>query len=890
MSDTDLQLLARYTCDHAEEAFAEIVRRHVNLVYSAALRQVRSPQLAEEIGQSAFTDLARNAGKLKPGTVVTAWLYQVTRRTAIDVVRREARRQLREQIATEMNAMNAPEASWTHIEPLLDEAMSALDEPDRAAVLLRYFENKSLREVGQQLGVTDDAAQKRVNRAVERLREFFARRGVSVGAGGLIGGLSANAVQAAPAGLAVTLSTAAMLAALGTSASVGVSSTAGVFAWVIQAARTKLGAGLATAAFVGVAAFFTLRALPPADRSNPADQPVAGTQRDRNRPAAGPAAADASVAGQPSLPDPRMLLMAVAKARQRITSGTVEYQVVAEQHFRPGPAVTNHFHLLGRFDGPKVRFEQFVREYAYPYVADEAKQQEAVKRADSLDREAAVQAGLLNSFESHHVTAYDGTAVMDYRESDGKAEGVTIDKPGNSGGFIFDPRCLGLSASVYVENTVEQSLWYASAKSVELTGEESVDGLPAWHVRVQAWPGAPLEFWIEIAHPEWILKYAYGSDVTFSKYGTDSPNDALPNEVTTMTFRNGVPFMKERFVRSNSSFNVPVEPSSFTLGGLGIAVGTTVTDVRIMRSLGYWTGSELSEQPVFEKTESTVPPASLEVQLARLNYDPASPEACDAATWILLNTPDGAEVEKAAETIRQWHTRDTNLVRLCTELERFRHRSSKDLLTAILKENPSVDVRGAACFTLATLWQAEAKYGQNRAATVQAEQHFDRVISEFGHVERPGRGVVLAELAKPELSELRRLTLGKSAPEIEGVDLDGQPMKLSDYRGKVVVLVFWASSASGASDHKKLAERMVGKPFTLLGVCIDDDLTKGKAEVEKSQITWPSFWDKRDGPISKNWNVQSWPNVWILDRQGVIRYRDLRGRELNDAVEKLLSE
>lgn len=217
MSDTDLQLLARYARHHAEDAFAEIVRRHLGLVYSAARRQVRSPQLAEEVAQSAFTDLARNSRRLAPDTVLTAWLYQVTRRTAIDVVRREARRQLREQIATEMNALNAEsgtgrEPAWSEIEPLLDEAMDALDDTDRAAVLLRYFENKSLREVGQQLGVSDDAAQKRVSRAVERLREFFAKRGVTVGAGGLAAVISANAVHAAPAGLAVTISTAAALA------------------------------------------------------------------------------------------------------------------------------------------------------------------------------------------------------------------------------------------------------------------------------------------------------------------------------------------------------------------------------------------------------------------------------------------------------------------------------------------------------------------------------------------------------------------------------------------------------------------------------------------------------------------------------------------------------
>ena len=199
---SDLDLLGQFTRDHSQDAFTALVNRHVNLVYSAALRQVRSPQLAEEVAQSVFTDLARNAGKLKPDTILTAWLYQVTRRTAIDMVRRESRRQLREQIASEMNAMNATVNDWTHVEPLLDDAMSVLDETDRAAVLLRYFENKSLREVGATLGTSDDAAQKRVSRAVERLREFFAKRGVTAGTSGLAVLISANAVQAAPAGLA----------------------------------------------------------------------------------------------------------------------------------------------------------------------------------------------------------------------------------------------------------------------------------------------------------------------------------------------------------------------------------------------------------------------------------------------------------------------------------------------------------------------------------------------------------------------------------------------------------------------------------------------------------------------------------------------------------------
>ncbi len=211
---SDLDLLKKFARENSQDAFSEIVQRHLDLIYSAALRQVRSPQLAEEIAQSVFADLARNAGKLSNATggspVLTAWLYAVTRRTAIDVIRKESRRRLREQIAVEMNNMNATANDWMQIEPLLDDAMAALDETDRSAVLLRYFENKSLREVGEALGASEDAAQKRVSRAVERLREFFIKRNVTIGAGWLAVLISANAVQSAPVGLAVAISAAAL--------------------------------------------------------------------------------------------------------------------------------------------------------------------------------------------------------------------------------------------------------------------------------------------------------------------------------------------------------------------------------------------------------------------------------------------------------------------------------------------------------------------------------------------------------------------------------------------------------------------------------------------------------------------------------------------------------
>jgi RNA polymerase sigma factor (sigma-70 family) len=208
MTLSDSELLQQFAHNRSDEAFALLLKRHLDLVYSAALRQVRSSQLAEDIAQSVFLDLSRNADKLKPDTLLTAWLYSVTRRTAIDVVRSESRRQLREQIAVELADMKSPDAPWKEIEPLLDAAMETLDEQDRSSILLRYFENKSLREIGQTLGTSDDAAQKRVSRAVERLREYFLKNSIAVGSAGLATLLSAHAVQAAPLTLAATISSA----------------------------------------------------------------------------------------------------------------------------------------------------------------------------------------------------------------------------------------------------------------------------------------------------------------------------------------------------------------------------------------------------------------------------------------------------------------------------------------------------------------------------------------------------------------------------------------------------------------------------------------------------------------------------------------------------------
>jgi RNA polymerase sigma factor (sigma-70 family) len=213
---TDSQLLRAYAENRSEAAFTELVRRHVDFTYSAALRMVRDPHLAEDVTQGAFVALAKNAGQLTHRQVLSGWLHRTAQNIAAQTVRTTERRRAREQEAAAMNELVAvePDASWEQTAPHLDDALGELGEADRDALLLRYFERKSAREMAQTLGVSDEAAQKRVSRAVERLREFFARRGVRVGASGLVVVISTNAVQAAPVGLAATISSAGVLAGI----------------------------------------------------------------------------------------------------------------------------------------------------------------------------------------------------------------------------------------------------------------------------------------------------------------------------------------------------------------------------------------------------------------------------------------------------------------------------------------------------------------------------------------------------------------------------------------------------------------------------------------------------------------------------------------------------
>ena len=245
----DMELLCDYVARGSEEAFARLVERHVNLVYSVALRHTGNADHARDITQAVFVILARKAARLHPDTILSGWLYKTARLTAANFVRTETRRFRREQeVYMQSLSTETEPPAWEQIVPLLDTAIAGLGETDRNAVVLRFMEGKNFQEVGVALGASEEAAKMRVHRALEKLRKFFTRKGVVLSGAGLAGLMSANAVQAAPVGLAVSVTAAAVKgAALSASTLSLVKGATEIMTWTT---KVKIAAGVGLAALV----------------------------------------------------------------------------------------------------------------------------------------------------------------------------------------------------------------------------------------------------------------------------------------------------------------------------------------------------------------------------------------------------------------------------------------------------------------------------------------------------------------------------------------------------------------------------------------------------------------------------------------------------------------
>ena len=250
----DRELLEQFATKGSHSAFAELVERHVALVHSAARRRLGDDPLVEDVVQQVFVLLARKVGSLGREVVLSGWLYRTAGHVASENLRRERRRRERELAAAQLDLVNAGESEtlWQGIGPRLDAAMAGLSPADQDALVLRYFENRGLREIGELFGITDDAAQKRISRALERLRRGMGRECEGIPSGLLGAAVVFGAIQPAPSGMAATVSGAVLASAAGTLATTTTTATVGITTMSTMKTIAGITAAVGAAAVIAV--------------------------------------------------------------------------------------------------------------------------------------------------------------------------------------------------------------------------------------------------------------------------------------------------------------------------------------------------------------------------------------------------------------------------------------------------------------------------------------------------------------------------------------------------------------------------------------------------------------------------------------------------------------
>jgi len=299
-----------------------------------------------------------------------------------------------------------------------------------------------------------------------------------------------------------------------------------------------------------------------------------------------------------------------------------------------------------------------------------------------------------------------------------------------------------------------------------------------------------------------------------------------------------------------------------------------------------------------------------------------APEAISALTWVLKYYQRGPEADEALKLLADHHADNDQLLPVFQRIGRNPSLVVGQLYRAVLKQNKDPQVLGSACMrhTEYLLRQLELKQEiestpQNReryeqflgkanvdylrslkidAVLVEAESLCLRIEKDFAEL-RTFQGI-LGDLAKRKLFTIRHLSIGRPVANIEGEDVFGQPFQLTDFQGKVIVIDFWAdwclTCRTMYSSNRKLVEEMEGRPFVLLGVNSDRDRKQTGRVIRTQGLNWRSWWDggSTRGPIARTWNIETWPAIFVLDHKGVIRYKDIKGNELRQAVEKLVRE
>jgi AhpC/TSA family len=636
-------------------------------------------------------------------------------------------------------------------------------------------------------------------------------------------------------------------------------------------------------------------------------------------------------------PDPVALLRTVRDQRMKLTSGRLEFDLAVASSWLPkeGP---RHIPLVIVFDGDKRKVDSDVPNLFIGWLSPRTPRS---KRAD-MERtlreqqhdteqtrrarerlmevwggpEAVVRDGLGYWEASPTCVIVDGQFQTNF--SYGRA--TAFIEPERSNWYSFDPRLLGTLEWWSPFDTLDREFTSPPGDSATLVGREDLNGTPVWHVRVAGVTTAtnkPSErhFWIEAANGNRLLKAEGRSESSqeeavseYSKAGAgEVASGSLPVRVTSREVIKNPPSPDFSCLLvlelKRAELNVPIDPKSFTLAALGMPIGQQVIDARTRQRMGYWDGQALVD--VVNAPKVAPPPRQrTEPSIAKLldvaRKDPGGPLALAALTKITELAPSMPEAGEAVTIVTEQHAKDRGAGLIGATfggrtLVQAHSKAMERLFRTVIEQNPNRADLGYASFGLARMLKERSDHqGRSEAAAAaEADRLFENVISKYGDLYETvfGRDLSIGEVAQLNLNEMHQLGIGKIAPEISGEDLEGKSLSLNGQRGNVVVVAFWESECNSCTkmvpNQRDLLMRLKGRPFKVLGICIDRDREKAKDKAAELSMIWPSWWQET---LKVSWDDPPRESVYVLDAAGVIRFKGLDDESLDKAVEQLLKE
>ncbi len=303
--------------------------------------------------------------------------------------------------------------------------------------------------------------------------------------------------------------------------------------------------------------------------------------------------------------------------------------------------------------------------------------------------------------------------------------------------------------------------------------------------------------------------------------------------------------------------------------------------------------TEKDKQQVLDNYEANLPRLGARF-LALAEKHPKDGVTFDALQRALTYSGKSGDGDKAADLILKNHFEKID-DQLIDRLGRSSAPATAKVLSGVAEKSKDRKIQASATFNLAQHFMTRAEADDAKPAdAVKYGKEAEKLFAELSTEKYADVIGDRIEDVKKSLFAIRNLAIGRVAPDITGEDADGKKLKLSDFRGKVVVLDFWASwcppCMAMVPHERELVKRLDGKPFVFLGVNMDDNKETLKKTQEKHEISWRSFFDGRTGPIGETWNIQTIPAIFVLDAKGVIRYKGVRGNAMDQAVETLLKE